>query len=75
MTETVNLYDAKTQLSRLVDRAVAGEDIVIARAGKPVVRLVPVENAVPRQPGMLKGLSLPDDLFDPLPEDELAVWE
>jgi prevent-host-death family protein len=75
MPETVNLYDAKTQLSRLVDRAIAGEDIVIARAGKPVVRLVPVANAVPRQPGLLKGLSLPDDLFDPLPEDELAVWE
>jgi prevent-host-death family protein len=75
MPETVNLYDAKTQLSRLVDRAIAGEDIVIARAGKPVVRLVPVEDAVPRQPGLLKGLSLPDDLFDPLPEDELAVWE
>jgi prevent-host-death family protein len=75
MPETVNLYDAKTQLSRLVDRAIAGEDIVIARAGKPVVRLVPVEAAMPRQPGLLKGLSLPDDLFDPLPEDELAVWE
>ena len=45
MPETVNLYDAKTQLSRLVDRAIAGEDIVIARAGKPAVRLVPVESA------------------------------
>jgi prevent-host-death family protein len=75
MPETVNLYDAKTQLSRLVDRAIAGEDIVIARAGKPVVRLVPVEAATPRQSGLLKGLSLPDDLFDPLPDDELAVWE
>jgi hypothetical protein len=40
-----------------------------------VVRLVPVEGAVPRQHGLLKGLSLPDDLFDPLHEDELAVWE
>ena len=75
MSETVNLYDAKTQLSRLVDRAIAGEDIVIARAGKPVVRLVPVDAVAPRQPGLLKGLTLPDDLFDPLPEDELAVWE
>jgi prevent-host-death family protein len=75
MPETVNLYDAKTQLSRLVDRANAGEDIVIARAGKPLVRLVPVEAAVPRQAGLLKGLSLPDDLFDPLGEDEQAVWE
>lgn len=75
MAETVNLYDAKTQLSRLADRAIAGEDIVIPRAGKPVVRLVPVESAGPRQPGLLKGLSLPDELFDALPEDELAAWE
>ena len=75
MPETVNLYDAKTQLSRLVDRAIAGDDIVIARAGKPMVRLVPVATAAPRQPGLLKGLSLPDGLFDPLPENERAVWE
>lgn len=75
MAETVNLYDAKTRLSRLVDRAVAGEVIVIARAGKPVVRLVPVDDATPRQPGLLKGLAVPDGLFEPLPEDELAVWE
>ena len=46
-----------------------------ARAGKPVVRLVPVDGAAPRQPGLLKGLAVPDQLFDPLPEDELAVWE
>lgn len=75
MAASVNLYDAKTQLSRLVDRAIAREDIVIARAGKPVVRLVPVDGAAPRQPGLLKGLAVPDQLFDPLPEDELAVWE
>jgi prevent-host-death family protein len=75
MTELVNLYDAKTQLSRLLDRAAAGEDIVIGRAGKPVVRLVPVEGMTPRRPGLLKGLAVPDALFDPLPEDELALWE
>jgi prevent-host-death family protein len=75
MTELVNLYDAKTQLSRLLDRAAAGEDIVIGRAGKPVVRLVPVEGMTPRQPGLLKDLAVPDALFDPLPEDELALWE
>jgi prevent-host-death family protein len=75
MTELVNIYDAKTQLSRLIDRAAAGDDILIGRAGKPMVRLVPVEDAVPRQPGLLKGLAVPDALFDPLPEDELALWE
>jgi len=75
MPELVNLYDAKTQLSRLIDRAAAGEDIVIGRAGKPIVRLVPVDDALPRQPGLLKGLAVPDALFDPLPEDELGLWE
>ncbi len=75
MTEVVNMYDAKAQLSRLIDRAAAGEDILIARAGKPIVRLVPVEDSLPRQPGMLKGPAIPDAFFDPLPEDELKEWE
>jgi prevent-host-death family protein len=75
MSELVNLYDAKSQLSRLIDRAAAGEDIVIARSGKPIVRLVPVEDALPRQPGLLKGLAVPDALFDPLADDEQALWE
>jgi antitoxin (DNA-binding transcriptional repressor) of toxin-antitoxin stability system len=62
-------------LSRLVDRDTAGEDILIARAGKPLVRLVPVEEMRPREPGLLKGLVVPDALFDSLPEDEQALWE
>ena len=74
MPEVMNLYDAKTQLSRLIDRATAGEDILIGRAGKPLVRLVPVDDMAPRQPGLLKGLTVPDALFDPLPGDELALW-
>ncbi|HEX5326990.1 MAG TPA: type II toxin-antitoxin system prevent-host-death family antitoxin [Acetobacteraceae bacterium] len=75
MSRTVNIYDAKTHLSRLVDRAAAGEDIVIARAGKPVARLTALEVAPPRRPGLLRGLSVPDSLFDPLPEDEQLLWE
>jgi prevent-host-death family protein len=75
MSELVNLYDAKAQLSRLIDRATAGEDIVIGRAGQPLVRLVPVDAIRPRQPGLLKGLTVPDALFDPLPEDEQSLWE
>ena len=52
----VNLHDAKTHLSRYVDRALAGEEVVIARAGKPLVRLMPVETkAAPRVGGFLKG--------------------
>jgi prevent-host-death family protein len=75
MPEVVNLYDAKAQLSRLIDRATAGEDILIARAGKPLVRLVPVDEMRPREPGLLKGLTVPDGFFDPLSEDEQAAWE
>ena len=45
MTDTVNLYDAKTNLSKLVDRAAAGEEIVIAKAGKPKAKLVPYQPA------------------------------
>lgn len=75
MPEIVNLYDAKAQLSRLIDRATAGEDVIIARAGKPLVRLVPVDSMRPREPGVLKGLVVPDTLFDPLADDEQALWE
>ncbi len=75
MTDTVNIYDAKTRLSRRVDRAAAGEDILIARAGKPVARLVALEGAAPRQPGLLRGLAVPDALFAPLAADEAALWD
>jgi prevent-host-death family protein len=75
MSELVNLYDAKAHLSRLIDRATAGEDIVIGRAGKPLVRLVPVDNLRPREPGLLKGMTVPDAVFDPLSDDEQSLWE
>ncbi len=51
----VNVHDAKTHLSRLLDRAAAGEEIVIGRAGKPVARLVPLERRRPVRFGLLKG--------------------
>ena len=56
MTETVNMHQAKSTLSRLVERALAGEDVVIARNGEPLVRLVPVpKERKPRVPGRSKG--------------------
>jgi prevent-host-death family protein len=56
MTETVNMHQAKSSLSRLVERVLAGEDIVIARNGQPLVRLVPVlKTRTPRIPGRGKG--------------------
>ena len=53
--ESINVYEAKTQLSRLLERVEAGEEIVIARAGTPVARLVPLEKRPKRVPGMWVG--------------------
>ncbi len=75
MTQIVNIYDAKTQLSRLVDRAAAGEEILIARAGTPLARLMPLSTPAPREPGLLRGLAVPDAAFAPLDPDDAALWE
>lgn len=76
MTSIVNVHDAKTHFSKLLDRAHAGEEIILAKAGKPYARLVPLERPkVERKPGGLKA-KVPDGFFfDPLPEDELRAWE
>ncbi len=71
---TVNVHEAKTNLSKLLERVRAGEEIVIARAGKPCARLCPLEPLAPRVAGILRG-TVDDSFFDPLPEDELAAWE
>ncbi|MGH7526290.1 MAG: type II toxin-antitoxin system Phd/YefM family antitoxin [Gemmatimonadales bacterium] len=75
--ETVNLYEAKTNLSRLVDRAAAGEEIVIAKSGRPLARLVPLEdNRALRVPGKGKGRWRVSRDFDaPLPEKVLREFE
>lgn len=76
MTETVNMHQAKTSLSRLVERALAGEDVVIARNGEPLVRLVPVTKTLkPRVPGRLKGKVWMAPDFDEMSEEELRDWE
>ena len=72
----VNVHRAKTELSRLLARVEAGEDVVIARRGDPVARLVACKAPIKRQPDVLKGkIVIPDTFFDPLPEDELKAWE
>ena len=77
MAETFNLYEAKTHLSRLVERAAAGEEIVIAKAGRPLARLVPLPGPPeePRQPGGWEGQVWIADDFDELPDDLLAAFE
>jgi prevent-host-death family protein len=74
---TVTVHTAKTHLSKLIARAEAGEEVIIARGKKPVVRLIPVENAKPqRQFGSMKGkVWVGPEFFEPLPEEELQAWE
>jgi prevent-host-death family protein len=78
--QTVNIHAAKTQLSRLVDDAAAGQEIIIARAGKPVARLMPLASPPQRPPrrvlGILAGqLQVPADFDASLSEDDLASFE
>ena len=75
--ETVNIYDAKTRLSQLVDKAASGEDVVVSRNGKPLVRITRLEEAKRRVKfGVLKGkVTVRDDFDAPLPDDVLASFE
>ncbi|MFM9878215.1 MAG: type II toxin-antitoxin system Phd/YefM family antitoxin [Rhodoglobus sp.] len=76
MTEQVNVQDAKTRLSELLARVEKGEQIIIARGGKPIVKMVAVGAPDPRELGTVPGLDIPDSFFfDPLPEEELRLWE
>lgn len=74
---TVNIHEAKTQLSRLIAEVEAGGEVVLARNGKPVARLVRCDGApVARRFGAMKGRAATTEaFFAPLPEDELAAWE
>lgn len=72
----MNMHEAKTELSRLVERALAGEDVVIARAGVPVVRLVPVARQGTRKLGQWAGkVQMASDFDAPLNPDDLDLWE
>ena len=70
----VNVQEAKTRLSDLLLRSEHGEEIIIARAGRPTARLVPVEQIPPRQCGVMR-LDVPDDFDAPLDPSELDAWE
>jgi prevent-host-death family protein len=73
----VTIHAAKTTLSQLIERAHAGEEIVIARGDVPVAQLVPIIEQEPkRAPGTLRGVvKVTDSFFEPLPTEELEVWE
>ena len=74
--ETYNVHEAKTQLSRLLERVRGGEEIVIAKAGEPVARLVPYAPVrALRKPGLLKGkICIGKNFDDPLPDELLAAF-
>ena len=73
---TVNVREAKTNLSRLLAQVESGEEVIIVRNGKPVARLAPIQKRGKPQTDVFKGkFVLPDSFFDPLPEEELKAWE
>ena len=72
----LNLYEAKTQLSALVEEAAAGAEIVIAKAGRPMAKLVPIRAAMRRRPGRAKGhIWMADDFDAPLPDELVRAFE
>ena len=74
---TVNVHEAKTNLSRLLAEVEKGAEVTIARAGKPVARLVPVQEKPRRKFGSMKHLitgEIPDEVFAPMSDDELKEW-
>jgi len=73
----VTIHKAKTNLSRLIKKVAAGEEVIIARGDKPVARLVPIKNGKgKRRHGLLKGkLRVGPEFFEPLPSSELEAWE
>jgi len=74
---SVNVHEAKTHLSRLLERVAAGEEIIISKANKPMAKLTPLSKPqMDRVPGLDKGvIQIPDDFDDPLPEDVLTLFE
>ena len=77
MATTVNIHEAKTHLSRIVDEVAAGAEVIIAKAGKPMARLIPLEAGLQRKRlGLLKGkVKVPDDFNTPLDDEVLADFE
>ncbi len=77
MPLTVKRPRSQDAIFRLLEQAHAGQEIILAKAGKPYARLVPLapDEVAARKPGRLAGKRLPDAFLDPLPPEELAAWE
>jgi len=74
MPTIINVHEAKTHLSKLLKRVHEGEEIILAKAGKPYARLLPLEEMQPRVPGLIDG-SIDESFFEPLPDNELRAWD
>ena len=75
MATIITIREAEDDLLRLLDRAHAGEEIVLSKAGKPYARIVPPTPESGRSPGQLPGLVVGPEFFEPLPEEEINAWE
>jgi len=77
MATVINIHEAKTQLSRIVDEVAAGSEVIIAKAGKPMARLIPIAPSPrPKKLGLLKGeIEVPDDFNTPLDDKVLGSFE
>jgi prevent-host-death family protein len=73
MEYIVNIHEAKTHLSALLEKVRGGQVIILAKSGRPIARLVPYDAVGPRVGGFVKG-SFDESFFDPLPEEELSAW-
>lgn len=75
MTSTVNIHEAKTHLSRLLARVAGGDEVVIAKNGVPMARLIPASSPRPRTPGRFRGqIHGVEALFDPLQPEDADLW-
>ena len=75
MTAVVNVGEANRHFFELLERAHNGEEIILAKAGKPYARLMPLASGETRRLGQLAGLVVGPEFFEPLPEEELRAWE
>lgn len=74
--QAINIHEAKTHFSKLIDAAISGKEIIIAKAGKPVVKLIPISKKKSRHFGKLKGkIKINSDFNSPLPDDLLSSFE
>jgi len=76
MSHIINIHEAKTHLSKIVDEVAAGAEVIIAKAGKPMARLSPISAPAPKKLGLLKGkIKVPDDFNESLDEEVIAEFE